>query len=83
MREWDRVKDDKIEVETKKDMKDRVGRSPDFADWAAGVVEMARRKGFVISKLGSVETSTRSDGWLQKFAAKQRAMLQSKELTTV
>jgi hypothetical protein len=33
MREWDRVKDDKIELETKKDMKERTGRSPDLADW--------------------------------------------------
>lgn len=82
-REWDRVKDDKIEVETKADMKARVGRSPDLGDWVAGIVEMARRRGFVISKLGSSENVSRSDDWLQKMAAQQREMLKSKELVAV
>lgn len=82
-REWDRVKDDKIEVETKVKMKERVGRSPDLADWAAGIVEMARRKGFVISKLGTAESVNKSNDWLNRLAAKQRAMLQAKELTSV
>lgn len=81
MREWERVSGDRIEIESKKDMKERVGRSPDMADWAAGVLEMARRRGFVISKLGSVETSKNSMDWLNKLANKQRAMLQAKELT--
>jgi len=33
IRNWDRVKGDKIEVEGKEETKDRFGRSPDLADW--------------------------------------------------
>jgi hypothetical protein len=79
-REWDRVKDDKIEIETKEEMKNRVGRSPDLADWAAGIVEMARRKGFVISKLGSVESEERSFEWLRLLAKQQSELNVSKQL---
>ena len=61
LRRWDRVRGDKKAVEpkdrphtdpNKQGFKQRVGRSCDFADWAAGIVEMARRKGFIISKIG-------------------------------
>lgn len=33
MREWDKIRENKMCVETKKEMKERVGRSPDLADW--------------------------------------------------
>jgi hypothetical protein len=51
LRQWDRVKNDRISVETKEDMKERVGRSPDEADWCAIIIEGARRRGFKIQKL--------------------------------
>lgn len=51
MREWDLVKGNKIEIESKKDMKERVGRSPDLFDSLAVSVEGARRLGFVIAKM--------------------------------
>jgi hypothetical protein len=70
-RNWDRVKDDKQEIETKQDMKERVGRSPDLADWAAGIVEMARRKGFQISKLANDDDQTRNLDWLAELQNKQ------------
>lgn len=79
-REWRRVVDDKIEVETKEEMKARIGRSPDLADWCAGIVEMARRKGFVISKLGSVEAVGKSREWLDKLAKQSRDLIASKQL---
>lgn len=83
-RNWDRVKDDKIELETKESMKDRIGRSPDLADWAAGIVEMARRRGFKISKLADDSQRPRSqDDYLTKLARSQREMIRSKQLTTV
>lgn len=82
-RNWERVKDDKIELETKEKMKDRIGRSPDLADWAAGIVEMARRKGFLISKLANEAPRRPGPDYLRDLARKQREMLRSKELVQV
>jgi hypothetical protein len=80
-REWDRVKGDKIELETKLDMKDRIGRSPDLADWAAGIVEMARRKGFQISKLANEPEQMRTAlDWLIELTKKTRDMHKGKQL---
>jgi len=73
LRQWDKVKGDKIEIETKVDMKDRVGRSPDLFDWLAICVEGARRRGFQISKLVSeVEEGSTMDWWTDlQFKHKQ------------
>lgn len=81
MREWNRVKDDKIEIESKIEMKDRVGRSPDLADFLSLGIEGARRRGFVISKLANEEETTRSLSWLDEQYLKERKLLKSKELT--
>lgn len=53
MREWRIVNGDKREIETKEKMKIRVGRSPDLFDWLAVCVEGARRRGFMVAKLGA------------------------------
>lgn len=82
-REWDRVKDDKIEVESKLDMKDRIGRSPDLGDWAAGIVEMARRKGFNVQKLANEDEQRNSWDWLRTMAKRNRTMLAGKQLVPV
>jgi hypothetical protein len=52
-RDWDRPTHKKIELETKQEMKKRVGYSPDLGDWLAICVEGARRRGFVIDRLGA------------------------------
>ncbi len=44
-REYETAKDKKISVEKKKDMKDRIGRSPDHGDSFALLIELLRRKG--------------------------------------
>lgn len=80
MREWRRVKDNKIEIETKQEMKERVGRSPDLADWCAGIVEMARRRGFQISKLASSASTENNRQWLHDLRRKQEKMLRGKQL---
>lgn len=81
-REWDRVANDKLELETKTDFKARLGRSPDLADWAAGIVEMARRRGFKISKLADDSARPRpQDDYLARLARSQREMIRSKQLT--
>lgn len=73
-REWKLVKDDKIEIETKADMKERMGRSPDLFDWLATLCEGARRLGFMIKKLGNPKLSEESYQW------KRDAMRKEKEL---
>jgi hypothetical protein len=88
-RKWDRIRGDKISVEVKDGtpnrpgMKQRTGKSPDIGDWAAGIVEMARRKGFIISKLGNPEAK-KSEGpdWYLKEKARLEKFRLSKQLAT-
>lgn len=79
-RQWDRVKDDKIEVETKEEMKQRIGRSPDLGDWVAGIVEMARRKGFEINKLLNTEEHADTRQWLYAIREQHDEMMSRKQL---
>ena len=79
-REWDRVSGDRIEIETKGDMKERIGRSPDLADHVAILVEMARRKGFTISKVINEQAQEASSTFMEDLARKHRKLLESKEL---
>lgn len=81
MREWDRVAGDRIELEPKTDMKERTGRSPDLADWAAGIVEMARRIGFQISKLANKEDESNKSEAIRKLRDAAKKSASEKELT--
>lgn len=47
-REYETVNDKKISVETKTEMKKRLGRSPDHGDSFVMIIELLRRKGAVI-----------------------------------
>lgn len=85
-RKWDIMKDGKHLVEvkdgtkTKPGMKQRTGKSPDHGDCAAGLVEMARRKGFQIAKLStdSYKKNSNKKSWLEtESAALTAAMLES------
>ena len=67
MREWIKIRGDKIEVEKKEDMKERAGRSPDEADWCSICIEGARRRGFEIKRLANSETIQRNLDWLRKL----------------
>lgn len=90
LRRWTMVKGDKKSVEPKdkphsdpqkQGFKQRVGRSPDEADWAAGIIEMARRKGFAISKLGGeVKPKDDANDWYSKEAKKLDALRSSRQL---
>ena len=81
MRIWDKVKGDKYSVETKKDMKERVGRSPDEADWASICVEGARRRGFQISKLASDEEDGPNRAWFKDLKERQEQLRSRQSLT--
>lgn len=80
-REWQRVRGDKIEIETKKDMKKRTGISPDLADWAVIGVEGARRRGFMIQNLAEPQKPTsRSTNALYREAMDYRKLIDSRQL---
>ncbi len=69
-REWIEVSGGRTELETKGDMKERTGRSPDLFDQLAIAVEGARRKGFAISKLANAEAEEADHAWLDELARK-------------
>ncbi len=88
-RKWDRVKKDLISVEPKsrtstnperQGMKQRTGRSPDHGDWACGILEMARRKGFNISRLVKQEAVDSSWSWFHDLQSKSRDTRRRHEL---
>lgn len=79
-REWKKVKGDKIEAETKRDMRTRTGISPDLADMLVTGIEGARRRGFQISKLAAPVKSSKSSDWLAAEADAYAKMQTTKEL---
>jgi hypothetical protein len=81
-REWKETKGSKIEVETKAEMKERTGYSPDFYDWLVTACEGARRRGFQISKLGTEETTQNMD-WFYELSDKNKKLNMRNNLTRV
>ena len=77
-RKWDYVRNSKIAIEVKDGtpdkpgMKQRTGKSPDMGDWSAGIIEMARRRGFNISRLSSGASKKSSLAWFHAARQKQR-----------
>lgn len=60
--------------------KQRMGKSPDAGDWAALIVEGARRRGFSISRLTNEESAVENREWLNEMREKANA-LKPKQLT--
>jgi hypothetical protein len=89
-RKWDRVKE-KYWVEPKTSdnplkpgFKERFGKSPDMADWACGIVEMARRLGFQISRIGNVDKKEdESHKWLEEESDTYENAIKERMLTRV
>lgn len=77
-REWQKVAGDKIEIESKRDMKKRTGLSPDIADMIVTGIEGARRRGFVIEKLGKPVDGVSDYRWLSDLANQKRRWLKEK-----
>lgn len=82
MRKWDRTRrNNKISVETKEKMKERMGRSPDLADWCALCLEGARRLGFIIEKLpDDGGQSQRDDNYLENELRRYRDSVRKRQL---
>jgi len=80
MREWTKVSGDRYELESKRDMKERIGYSPDYADWCAIACEGARRLGFSIVKMVNIEAQEQSQAWIEAMLKKARAFRHKREL---
>lgn len=75
-REYYTVAGDKLEVEPKDKMKERTGKSPDLFDATAILVEGARRRGFVIDKLGESVSVEPADDFFEHEANEYQAIIQ-------
>ena len=81
MREYETVAGNKKEVEPKDKMRERLGKSPDLFDCLAIGVEGARRRGFLIDRLGGdVEGDSETNNWLAELVTKQQKLNKSKQL---
>lgn len=80
-REWKMTAGNKIEVESKEEMKLKTGRSPDLADAIAIGVFGARQRGFHISKLGNPNRTIGDQGWKRDLREKARKLRRSGCLT--
>jgi len=80
-REWRTVGGNKIEIETKADMKERTGRSPDLFDWLATAIEGARQRGFKIKRLGVDFVENPGVDFLDELSRKHHKLWRSKQLT--
>jgi hypothetical protein len=81
MRNWEEI-NGKKSVETKEDMKDRTRKSPDLGDWAAIILEGARRLGFQIAKLGNeLQNDDEGVNWLDEWQKQHETALRSKQLS--
>ena len=72
------VPGNRIEVESKDDMKERVKKSPDLYDWFSILVEGARQRGFKITRIGAQVDTPETDRfkWFrerQEQSARKRA----------
>jgi hypothetical protein len=79
-REWREVAGNKIEVETKREMKERTGQSPDLYDWFVTLVEGARRRGFTIKNMVNREGKTNDRKWLDDLADKAKKLREAHSL---
>lgn len=79
-REWKLVSGNKIEIETKEEMKLKTGKSPDLADAIAVGLYGARRRGFVISRMVPEEELFMSPTWKVKYQEQARELAHSGDL---
>jgi len=79
-REWGFVAGNRIEVETKDEMKLKSGRSPDLFDGLVAGIEGARRKGFVITR-GGISGLRVNHTWKKDFRKRLYAIRERYELT--
>lgn len=77
LREYYIVAGNKIEVETKDDMRERTERSPDLFDSLAVGIEGARQRGFKIIRIGEGVATEAGPSWLGELNDKHTKLMQS------
>lgn len=82
-REWKEVSGGRIEIETKKEMKERTGYSPDKFDWLVTALEGARRKGFQIARLGEKKDEESSHELFDYYRSKSKELNKRNRLNIV
>lgn len=82
-RMWKMTKGNRIEVESKKEMKERTKQSPDLFDALVIAVEGARRRGFRIKKLGIEPSGDSATEWFESEAREYSDTIKSKLLERV
>lgn len=81
LRMYSIVSGNRMEVEPKEEMKERVKKSPDLYDWFAIGVETARRLGFKIQRIGgNIKTENTKNNWVKDLKKKRDQMFKSKTL---
>lgn len=80
-REWKHVGGhNKIQAETKEEMKQKAGRSPDLADCACIALEGARQRGFIIARSTASGTRRQQSQWKREVAEVARASWANRNL---
>ena len=79
-REWKTVGKNKIEVESKADMKKKIGRSPDLADAFAIGLHGAVRQGFIIAKLAKPPRKRPGTDWREELRQKSKSFWRNNDL---
>lgn len=79
-REFKRVGANKVEVESKEEMKTKTGYSPDLFDALCIGCEGARQRGFIIKRLGSDRRKREDHGWKKELKDRAQTLWRSKEL---
>jgi hypothetical protein len=80
-REWTTVGANRIEVEPKWKMKEKIGRSPDLADAVAIGCLGAQRLGFVIDSMVNKKESKAKQDWKRELEERSRNLWKSGDLT--
>lgn len=78
---WRMVRGDKVEIETKTEMKERTGESPDLFDWLVTACEGARRLGFSIAKMEAKDQKPISEVWKRELRQRVSALRGRHRLT--
>lgn len=82
-REWRYSRNNKIEVETKAEMKERTTYSPDLADAVAICCEGAKRRGFIIDTQPATNPEDEDDSWKEDITAIANRINRSSTLVKV
>lgn len=81
MREWKIVRGNRIEIESKAETKERMGRSPDLFDALCTAVEGARRRGFQISRMASTQSKQPALEFMERLQERISTLHKLHELT--